>query len=287
MKRTLLVFLSIVIFAGGSAGVAVAQDLPAALLSNGVMPLTQLLVGDDLWVELSQGTPSLNYRLNLSGPGGLPLASELVLTDAAGHVPPTLLWARTGVAGCDPCVVADPTLFIFEDFEQAELALGGLTLQLEVALMDGTAVAIAAIPVLAPPRPILYFSDQSGCPRKVFAAGEQIYLSQVHGSPDDRGARLFLVGASPGWAIGDPITDVRATPQTLAPAGGGKLATWPVAGIATLPAGDYQGLLRRNSVGDLVFLDSDELIADRVACGPGHGGITITVEICTNCPTTG
>jgi hypothetical protein len=287
MNRTLRVFLSILFVAGWLAGAAGGQDLPVVQLSNGALPLAQLLVGDDLWVELSQGTPSLNYRLNLSGPGGVPLASELVLTDGAGRVPPTLLWARSGVVGCDPCIAADPTLFLFENFEQAELALAGLILQLEVALMDGTPVAFAAIPVLAPARPILYFSDQDGCPRQVFAAGEPVYLSQLHGSPDDREGRLFLVGASPAWAIGDPLAEVRAAPQSLAPAGGGKLATWPVAGLVSLPAGDYQGIVRWSAVGDLVFLDSDDLIADRVACGPGHGGLTITVEICTHCPTTG
>lgn len=278
------------------AAPAAARPGAVVAFSNGSQPISQLLIGDDLFATISDAPPEEAVELRLFTPDRVQLAAEMVLTDAAGNTPPVLLWVRTGVVGCDPCFPADPAIWSFQTFSQAEAALDRQELTLEVT--DPFSLQVLAtmiLPIAAPKREIAYFSRADGCPRSGFDYGKPIHLSLWRPNLSLPQRRLFLpFAAAGGWPVGQPVADARGglqlifVPSTL-PGGAVHQATFLVTGTALLAPGSYDGLFRFEVTDAPLVLPSDAPVASRYDCGDGRirGGLQITLDDCTNCPPLG
>ena len=210
---------------------AQVQAQPVPLLGNGSLPASQLIVGDDLWVGLKGGDAGALYDFRLSGADGALISGAYATADAAGTVASTLVWKRSGVVGCDCGAGADPDDFRFQTYEQAEAALSGKTLVLQVLSASGVQLARVAVPAVAMRRELSYFSDAAGCPRQIFKAGEAIHLSFLH--PDrSRGDRQVFIAQSRLWPIGEPIRDLRGAGQKMILPAAGERVTLPLSGLA-------------------------------------------------------
>ena len=291
MRRAKLRILS----AGALAGLLLlggsAEARPGAViaLTNGNLPISQLLIGDDLFVTLSEAAPATTYEVQLLAPDGLQIAAEQVTTDAAGVSPPLLLWSRTGVIGCQLCLAADPSIYLFETHGDAAQVLAGQTLTIDVLGPNRNSVASAALTVNGLARELVYFSNAAGCPRQGFNAGEQVYLTFLHPDRSQPKRRIFLPQSAGSWPVGQPVADVRGGFQlvTLPPAGLGAAnkVVVPLAGGASLPGGVYDGVTRRQAIDYPVRLEEDTLLANRYVCSRDiRGGIMIVLDDCTNCP---
>ena len=274
------------------AGSAAARPSVAVAFSNGSQPISQLLIGEDLYATLSQAQPEIGLELQLFAPDGVQLAAETVITDAAGNTPPVLLWWRTGVVGCNPCLAADPAVWRFQNFSQAEAQLAQQTLTLDVVDPFSQQVLESfSLQVAAPGQEIAYFSGPNGCPREEFKVGKPIYLTLWRPDPNLPQRRLFLPAASgAGWPLGQPIADARGGLQVMSvpPAlpGAANQLTFLVAGTAGLAPGLYDGLFRFQVIDVPLVLSADAEVASRYVCGDGRirGGLMITLDDCTNCP---
>lgn len=278
------------------AAPAAARPGAAVALTNGSQPIVQLLIGDDLYATISEAPPEAAVELRLFTPDRVQLAAEMVLTDAAGNTPAVLLWVRTGVVGCDPCFPADPAIWSFQTFAQAEAALDRQELTLEVTdPFSQQLLATVTLPIAAPKREIAYFSRADGCPRSAFDYGKPIHLSLWRPNLSLPQRRLFLpFAAAAGWPVGQPIADARgglqliSVPPTL-PGGAVHQATFLVTGTAMLAPGSYDGIFRLELTDAPLVLPGDAQVASRYDCGDGRirGGLQITLDDCTNCPPPG
>lgn len=266
-------------------GAVPAQASPTLQLSNGSLASSQLMIGDDLWVGLKDAAPGATYDFRLLSAGGALITGAYGTADAAGAVAPFFLWGRTGVVGCDCGAGADPELFRFETFEQAETALSGKSLYLQVLTLSGVQVARTAIPALATRREISYFSDGAGCPRGTFKAGEAVHMSFLH--PDrSQPSRKIFVAASKPWPVGEPIRDLRGAVQSVSLPALGDRVTLPL-GISIPTPGSYDGIVRKEQVLDSIRFGPDFVLANpqgsTIYCYEGSGGIIITQDGCPNC----
>lgn len=275
-----------------AAAPALARPGAVIHLSNGSLPLAQLPVGEELYVSLSGAPASSPLEVRLYDQDGAQIRAEVVYTDAAGNSPPLWLWVETGVVGCDSCLAADPSAWLYATYADAETALVGQVLLVEVRTYPGgTVLASQTLPVIARPDELAYFSDAAGCPRQLFGQNEPIFLTFRRPDPSLPQRRLFLPAAAPSWPLGQPIVDARGALQvmSLPPASPGAILgqiTFAVAGTASLAGGEYDGLTRQLSIDIPIRLGGDVVITGRSACGDGRirGGIVITLEDCTNCP---
>jgi hypothetical protein len=273
-----------------AAGLALCAAVPAAaggplevVLSNGRLPVSQLPVGDDLWVGLSGADPGVTYDFRLSATDGTLITGTYAAADAAGNLAPTLLWSRTGVVGCDCELGADPAAYRFKDFQQAESFLSGRSAVLQVLSHSGVQLAQVNLPLMVARREISYFSDADGCPRRIFKPGEKIYLGLLHPDRSKSGRRIYLA-ASKSWPLGAAIVDVRGAVQNATlPATGGDLIVLPVGG--SLRQGSYDGILG-NPFEFMPVRQGDDVVLDNPAtttCPEGNGGLVVTLDGCTNC----
>ena len=266
-----------------------AEARPGATieLSNGTLPIVRLLVGEDLWVGLRAALPGETYELRVVSPDGFWLAAEQTTTDAAGTAAPRLMWLRTGVVGCDFCLTADPSLYQYETFPEAELALDGMPLSIEVWTLGGQLVASASLPIEALPREIVYTSNHAGCPRQVFNAGEPIYLTFLHVDRSSGTRRILLPFAQPAWPVGRSLIDARGGRQLVTLPPTGDKVTLPLEGTDLLEGGRYDVFSRREAVDFPIRIATDQLFVDRIACDKRiRGGLVINPDDCTNCAPT-
>lgn len=267
------------------AAAAPAAAAPIVQLSNGSLATSQLPVGDDLWVGLKAADPGVTYDFRLLSPEGVLITGAYATADAAGAVAPTFLWGRTGVVGCDCGAGADPDEFRFETYEQAETALSGKSLYLQVLTLGGVQVTRAPVPTLAMRREISYFSDAAGCPRRTFKAAEAIYLSFLHPDRSVPGRQVFVT-ATKAWPIGEPIRDLRGAAQAITLPSPGDRVTVPLAGVSIAGPGSYDGILRKEAALDPIRLGPDLVLGNpwqTPVCWEGSGGIIITQDGCPNC----
>lgn len=284
-RRSVLPFLAAALLLAAAAGADDLQTGPKIEPSNGRQPISSLFIGSHLAAGLSGGQPSAGYTFRLRDADGLVIASVAADANAAGEVPAVPLWAYTGVVGCDLGVVADPALYLFASFTDAEDVLGGTTLQLEALDEDGVAVAFRSLPVLATPHEVPYFSDAAGCRRSHFPNDEDVYVSFYHPQQAVATRALYLVGQpAGGLQIGDPVADVRSgkPPQifTLPPAGTpAKVKVW-VSG-ATF-AGQFALLSRPagEAVPDTFVQDTDTVV--EMFGDTSNTGLNVGVNSC-NC----
>lgn len=265
---------------------------PRVELSDGAVAKSQLTVGDDLYVSLAGVDPSAVYGLRLLGSDGEAVAALSARTDAFGNLAPQLLWARSGVVGCDcGAPEANPSQHVFANYAEAEEELSGKGFEVQVMAASGVEVARLALPVVAAAKEIAYFADADGCPRSFAKASEALYLAILHperAKPD----RRFFMALSKPWPLGEPIADVRGALQAIAvPATGGDLeivplAGWPLAAptAASSRIISYDGVWRQGLISHPWIHAGDQVMAapNKTPTGPeGNGGIVITMDGCT------
>ena len=166
MTRRLLfpLLLTLTLVVASSADAASSPLLK--ITSNGET-ISRLIIGDHLEVALDNGDPDELYEFRLIDSDYYEIATGSTYADAAGRVPTTLLWAYTGVVGCDyPPFVPEP--YRFQHFADAETALNLRTLTVQVLASSGVEVASKDLPLIAVSRELAYFSDASGCLRRRF-----------------------------------------------------------------------------------------------------------------------
>lgn len=253
------------------------------LTSNGET-ISRLIIGDHLEVALDNGDPDELYEFRLIDSDYYEIATGSAVADAAGRVATTLLWAHTGVVGCDyPPFV--PGEYRFQNFADAEELLHLRTLKVQVLASSGVEVASQNITLLAVSRELAYFSDAAGCLRRRFGNSESVYLSLRHPSRTTPTRRFFLVsGSAP--AIGDNIVDVRTTDSiySIPPTGN------PVTFLAWIGAastmGFYSGVLRWQSSSTPIVAGSDVRLSPHQHPGflpTPPGGLVITIDGCPSC----
>lgn len=267
--RSLPAALLCLLLAG--AGGAGAQSGATLLLSNGVEPVTQLVIGDDLFLGLSGATPGAAYLLVLADEADEVVASATVIADAAGSVAPTLVWMRSGVVGCDPEADPDPLAYRFASFEQAEQILADREFHAAAVESSSSLEAVSSELdlVVDADDPRFFLADGSGCPRWSMSEEESVYLGAVHHDPDAMPlVRLFLVAPMP-WTVGSPLNDLRAEyPEgqliPLPPSGPGlPVPAW------TSPEGDTDvcPVVRPNDLGPGLQLGpSDKTVSSAWHC---------------------
>ena len=198
--------------------IAHAQGL---VLSNGSHDISELKLGDDLFVRLPLMLPTAPLELHVLDEGGQSVAALAPLVVPANPVEPIPLWLRTGVVGCDIPGAQDVLDYHFRDFQQASAHLAGRTFTVELRYATGAPVLSVPLPIKARPTSgpgTLYFSNASGCPRTIFDDSEPIYLSGFR-SYFPHGAMVFLVDPEQSTDANGDVIEMRPshsfTPQVI------------------------------------------------------------------------
>lgn len=281
MKRRL--FFPLLLTLTFLASRAEAAPPRLTLTSNGEN-ISRLIVGDHLEVALDYGDPDEVYEFRLIDSDNYEIATGSAVADAAGRVPATLLWAYTGVVGCDyPPFVPGP--YRFQHFADAETALHLRTLKIEVIASSGVEIAAKGLTLIAVNRELAYFSDASGCLRRRFGNSESVYLSLRHPSRTTPTRKFFLVsGTNP--AIGDNIVDVRETVSNFSIPTAGNPVTFLAWSGAASNMGFYSGVVRWGASSTPIITGSDARLGhwSEPSWGPmTPGGLVITIDGCPSC----
>lgn len=261
-----------------------AEASPILTLSSDGQKISRLAIGDHLEVTLDNATPGELYEFRLRDTDFYEIAEGSAVADAAGRVPTSLLWAYTGVVGCDypPFVPAD---YHFQHFNQAEAALNLRTLTVQVLSSSGVEVALQNITLIAVTRELAYFSDASGCLRRRFGNSESVYLSLRHPSRTTPTRKFFLVS---GWnpTVGSDIVDVRGDGGTTYTLPTGSTVTFQIWSGAASVMGFYSGLVRWEANTTPIVMSSDRLLNPKPHPGflpTPPGGLVITIDGCPSC----
>ena len=282
MKR--LLFPLLLTWTLAVAGSADAASSPLLKITSNGETISRLIIGDHLEVALDKGDPDELYEYRLIDSDYYEIATGSTVADAAGRVPPTLLWAHTGVVGCDyPPFV--PGEYRFQNFADAEEMLHLRTLKIQVLASSGVEVASQNITLLAVNRELAYFSDAAGCLRRRFGNSESVYLSLLHPSRTTPTRRFFLVsGSNP--AIGDNIVDVRDAVSIFSIPPTGDPVTFLAWSGAASTIGFYSGILRWQSSSTPIVTGSDARLSPHPHPGflpTPPGGLVITIDGCPSC----
>lgn len=263
---------------------AAAGAHPNLSISDGDTPLAQLRIGDHLVVTLRDLAPFTTYQVALYDDLDHEIVRLAAATDCAGASAASLLWAHTGIVGCDPCAWADPAAYRFGTFGEAAGALDGRIFTVAVFDPAGNLVAWADLPLVTTAEERPYVADGDGCPRQRFVAGEQVFLAfyqPAAGGPGER--TVFLVPATAaGLPLGAELTDVRGAAQGIDLR---NVVRTPVQHLWTPPvslAGDFTVVVRTG----LGLEESYSLGGDVVLGGRdprSKPGISITVGT-MSCP---
>ena len=193
--------------------------------------VVELPIGSPLLIEWGDAIPEEATTVTLLDDVGTVVTSLTPTADGNGLIPPTLLWGRTGVVGCDEGAQPQPSLYRFERFEEASDALQGRLFKIEAHDSEHNFLAEVSV-ALVPPPTFYYFSDGSACPRSHYQPSETLYLSTSNGGDDPGTLRTFVLepaGEVP--CVGDTLADLRSQyedqPQQLAKQPGD---TWVVLG---------------------------------------------------------
>lgn len=267
-----------------------APAQPQIVLSNGELPMTRLVVGEHLVAQLKAGVPGQVYDFVLRSSDGAEIARATAEADAAGAAGPVLLWAYSGVVGCDPGAAADPDRLRFRFFAEAEEALAGRELVVEVLGGLRKRELRQVLPVFAGDQELPYFSGADGCLRRFFRAAEPVYLSLFHPYQSAESRQVFLVRARPqGLPIGQALEDVRGAGSLERIDPGGDLATVLIWGAVETLGDEFASALEFNGVvRTQPSAARARLATDRVIAVPGRidvdgGGISITIDGCPKC----
>lgn len=162
------------------AAPAAAQSL---LLHHQGATVADLTVGDSLQVSVAGSLALTLHQLELRDETGAFIAAATARTDAYGNSPPALLWRYSGVVGCDPNANANPSVYRFATYLDAESALGGRTFLLEarIAGASGPPAASRSVALVTRAGRVRFFhSNAGGCPRFVMRPEEDVYVTGMH-----------------------------------------------------------------------------------------------------------
>lgn len=282
MKR--LLFPLLLTWTIAVAGSADAASYPLLTITSNGENISRLIIGDHLEVALDNGKPDELYEFRLIDSDYYEIATGSTVADAAGRVPTTLLWAHTGVVGCDypPFVPGD---YRFQHFAEAEAALHLRTLKIQVVASSGVEVAAKDLTLVAVSRELAYFSDASGCLRRRFGNSESVYLSLRHPSRTTPTRRFFLVSGSDP-AIGNNIVDVRETVSNYSIPPAGNPVTFLAWSGAASNMGFYSGVVRWEASSTPIVTGSDARLTPHRHPGflpTPPGGLVITIDGCPSC----
>lgn len=258
---------------------AAAGAQPHLLFGNGEKAVARLPIGDHLLAGLAGAAPHASYQLVLTDDHGKPVAMAAGKTDAAGRLAPLLLWAHSGVVGCDRCAAPDSGKYLFRTFAEAASVLDGREFAVSAFDAGGAPVARRGLGLLASGTERPYFSDAASCPRFSFDPLEPVYLSFENPEAGKPPRHLYLIADAPeGVLLGQPLADVRdpGPPPVVDPA---------KPNLVWVPEkddeGDFNGVVSGWTSYEAVFREGDRLM------GPGGrkslSGLSITVDT-ANCP---
>jgi len=261
--RLLLVALCLAGWCAAASHPAAAEALTLSTLSADRLS-TDLLIGDDLGIDLFGATSGVSYAISLTSDTGVRVAGLTAEANAEGEVPRQLLWRRSGVVGCDAGSEADPSLFRFRTFVEAEQHLVGRNFTLSVSdPQTGAMLTRVGLPLVEAASIRFYFSDACGCLRSEMFADEALFLSSHKFVASALPLRFLLVDHQSNWAVGSALSEVRqqfqsAPQQIFLPPGqiSFSIEVWP---YGSLIAGDYDGFARL-AVDDKYVLRADDVL---------------------------
>lgn len=138
-----------------------------------------LYLGNNLNVEVKAAQANTDYELRLVDELDNVISTKFSSSDAQGFIPLMVLWARSGVVGCDSGATPDPLLYQFQTFELAE-TLAGRTFRISLRILGGAEIASYSLPLVTSPKPRFYYSDGAACPRFSFDEEDPIWISGIH-----------------------------------------------------------------------------------------------------------
>lgn len=260
---------------------------PQLTLSDGESTISKLPVGDDLYVSVSETAPFTVMKIFLLDGKDNTVASLSKTSDAEGTVDSSLLWSRTGVVGCDSSSDINVLEFRFRDFEQADTLLRHRDFRVVVVQPDDSVLAEERTTVVENVGPKYFFSDQAGCPRKVYEHDEDVYFSALRSNPGLLNTAIYLVDGSDPLSADGVINEVRpeykTSPQVLSSFFGHGDWTTPLWSGSETRAGGYGAIIGFVG-GEPGYNWTDEhraigLLLDGLV-GRGPHGITIKTWTC-------
>ena len=265
---------------------SLAKNPLVMTISNGEASITggSWAIGDDLYVSLA-GPPSTLFTVELIDHQETVILSTTAQSDSTGLVAPFMLWFRSGVVGCDVPEDIDPSQARYEDFEQADLFLGGQPFVVKARESSGSQSATRHLTALPDPDSRIFFSDLHGCPRSLYGSSESIFLSGRHFSSDPFEVALFLVSQENPISPPNHILEVRQewllVPQSFPPVPLTILWTRQVWSGRNSQVGNYAAILRQfTGTTDYILHPDDQLLG--LPEGRNPHGATIHEGDCTD-----
>jgi dienelactone hydrolase len=216
-------------------------------------------VGESLLVHATGLRTRAPHRVEISE-GGAVLVTEVLISDAHGTIPPTVIWPLAGI----------------EDFRATRQPVAGALAgararRISVRVLDGEKVLTESTTELAPSHgPLAVSTDRDGHALHGFVVGEHDARVSLFGLHDTEQVRVFMVHRQHDWRAGDLIR-----PLAVADAGvhDGR-ADVKVVAASQLHAGAYDFIVRRVRYG---YEDGDELVvrADDVIGGRRTTGLVV------------
>lgn len=195
----LVILFSLLPFVGTNAA---AQVQPTVHLSDSTGQTVQreLTIGNTLQVGLSNAQAWHPYKIVLRDDTGLVVAQTAGRTDGQGSLSEQGLFYDSGVVPCTPpggeaVTPETPPLYQFPNRAQANLALAGLLMNLQV-YDAATDLEVISQPIMLveDPEPYFFFSDAGACLRLHYQDGEVVYLTAVNVLPEAQ-YRVFILDA--------------------------------------------------------------------------------------------
>jgi hypothetical protein len=222
--------------------------------------------GESLRLHARGVRPSTPHTVTVAAEQGEELFTATLLSDAAGEIPPTVVWPLMGLE--------DPTHI--EPLSIEEALDRWHDRALSVTVRDGEeAVAEIALHFDARAgRPLVLASDGNGRLLSGFVAGERDVRVLLHNAPEWEQARIYLVPRQHEWHPGDPIGPVELADGRLAQVDidlNSVAGDVLVANANDVRPGAYDFIVRRLRYGyqddDDLFLRPDDLIGGRTVTG--------------------
>ncbi len=300
MRRLISVCVAVMVAAGcrstappitGEGAAAPTSGMVLSAVDGGGRTIRQLEAGSTLFIGARGLAPNAHYQVRFTATEKVAeslrdaLGFAIVASDARGTIEPFVLWYESGVIGCSrrPKLEADPRLFRFRSFEEAEQALAGRVLTVSIhsvssdqlttprppgAIRTEAASAILSVPVIKRRSPMIYPSDKSGClvSGLVVRDEDDVYVTGRNFAPGTD-LEISVVPNQRAWHVGDAIDDVTGASSSAAR----KRVTVGASGRFTITAWDRVN--QRRGAYDIVAHDRSaitERISLRDIISHGH-----------------
>lgn len=186
-------------------------------------PIEAVTIGENFQTGATGLRPGAGYEFNL-WLGDRRVGFSRVQADARGRINPLILWHQSGVVGCGGDIAVERARrgVAFRDFEEADAALSGQRLRLELreanprAITRETAMipsrsaplASVSLPARRSPDPIVFPSTADGCLLNSAEAGSRDMHVSGRGFTPGETIELAVVANQIEWHVGDGIGDL-------------------------------------------------------------------------------